>query len=76
MPQRTSKGQTRIQQVEHDHGTGPYRGLESGATEAVAAVYTEDSSIISNQGEPWDGRAQVAELASHAEDDARQIGPT
>jgi uncharacterized protein (TIGR02246 family) len=33
-------------------------------TEAVAAHYAEDGQIIINRGEPWKGRAGIAEMAS------------
>jgi uncharacterized protein (TIGR02246 family) len=36
----------------------------SKSTEAVAAHYAEDGQIIINRGEPWKGRAGIAEMAS------------
>jgi uncharacterized protein (TIGR02246 family) len=35
----------------------------SGSAEAVAAFYAADGRIVINRGEPWDGRARVAEMA-------------
>jgi uncharacterized protein (TIGR02246 family) len=36
----------------------------SKSTEAVASHYAEDGQIIINRGEPWKGRAGIAEMAS------------
>ena len=36
----------------------------SGSAEAVASFYAEDGQIIINRGEPWKGRASIAEMAS------------
>ncbi|RIJ32958.1 nuclear transport factor 2 family protein [Henriciella mobilis] len=36
----------------------------SGSAEAVASFYAEDGEIIINRGEPWQGRAGVAEMAA------------
>lgn len=36
----------------------------SGSAEAVASCYAEDGEIVINRGEPWTGRARVAEMAA------------
>lgn len=36
----------------------------SGSAEAVAAFYAKDGRIVINRGEPWEGRARVAEMAA------------
>ena len=36
----------------------------SRSAEAVASFYAEDGQIIINRGEPWKGRAGIAEMAS------------
>lgn len=36
----------------------------SGEPEQVAACYAETGGIIINRGEPWQGRARVAEMAA------------
>ena len=36
----------------------------SGVAEAVAEFYAEDGQIAINRGEPWKGRARIAEMAS------------
>ena len=36
----------------------------SGSPEAVAAFYAQDGRIVINRGEPWEGRARVAEMAA------------
>jgi uncharacterized protein (TIGR02246 family) len=36
----------------------------SGSAEAVAAFYAKDGRIVINRGEPWKGRARVAEMAA------------
>ncbi|HMB77712.1 MAG TPA: nuclear transport factor 2 family protein [Kiloniellaceae bacterium] len=35
----------------------------SGSADAVAAFYAEKGRIVINRGEPWEGRAGVAEMA-------------
>lgn len=35
----------------------------SKSAEAVASFYAEDGSIIINRGEPWEGRAGIADMA-------------
>ncbi|MEZ5877421.1 MAG: nuclear transport factor 2 family protein [Tepidamorphaceae bacterium] len=36
----------------------------SKSAEAVASFYAEDGEIVINRGDPWDGRAKVAEMAA------------
>ena len=36
----------------------------SKSPEAVASFYAEDGEIVINRGEPWSGRARVAEMAA------------
>lgn len=36
----------------------------SGSAEAVAEFYAKDGRIVINRGEPWEGRARVAEMAA------------
>jgi uncharacterized protein (TIGR02246 family) len=36
----------------------------SGSPEAVAGFYAEHGSIVINRGEPWTGRARVADMAA------------
>ena len=36
----------------------------SKSPEAVAGFYAEDGEIVINRGEPWTGRARVAEMAA------------
>ena len=36
----------------------------TGSPEAVAEFYAPDGRIVINRGEPWDGRARVAEMAA------------
>lgn len=36
----------------------------SKSADAVASFYAEDGEIIINRGEPWTGRARVAEMAA------------
>ena len=36
----------------------------SKSAEAVASFYAEDGEIVINRGDPWTGRARVAEMAS------------
>ena len=36
----------------------------SGSAEAVAEFYAPDGRIVINRGEPWDGRAGVAQMAA------------
>lgn len=36
----------------------------SGDPAQVASFYAEDGGIVINRGEPWDGRAKVAEMAA------------
>ncbi|MEL7463078.1 MAG: nuclear transport factor 2 family protein [Pseudomonadota bacterium] len=36
----------------------------SGSPEAVAFFYAENGGIVINRGDPWDGRAKVAEMAA------------
>jgi uncharacterized protein (TIGR02246 family) len=36
----------------------------SGSPEAVAAFFAEDGQIVINRGEPWRGRAGIAEMAA------------
>jgi uncharacterized protein (TIGR02246 family) len=35
----------------------------SGSADAVAEFYEENGSIVINRGEPWEGRARVAQMA-------------
>ncbi len=36
----------------------------SKSAEAVASFYAEDGEIVINRGEPWSGRARVADMAA------------
>lgn len=36
----------------------------SGSAEAVAEFYANEGHIVINRGEPWEGRARVAEMAA------------
>ena len=36
----------------------------SKSPEAVASFYAQDGEIVINQGEPWSGRARVADMAA------------
>ena len=36
----------------------------SGSAEAVAEFYAKDGRIVINRGEPWEGRARMAEMAA------------
>jgi uncharacterized protein (TIGR02246 family) len=36
----------------------------SGSAEVVAEFYAKDGRIVINRGEPWEGRARVAEMAA------------
>lgn len=48
----------------------------SGAPDAVAGCYAENGGIVINRGDPWQGRAKVAEMAAgfYAEvDDMRVV---
>ena len=36
----------------------------SGSADAVAEFYATDAGIVINRGEPWEGRARVAEMAA------------
>jgi len=36
----------------------------TGSPQAVAAFYAEDGAIAINRGQPWEGRAGVAEMAA------------
>ena len=36
----------------------------SGSVEAIAEFYATDGGIVINRGEPWQGRARVAEMAA------------
>ena len=36
----------------------------SGSAEAVAKFYAKEGHIVINRGEPWEGRARVAEMAA------------
>lgn len=36
----------------------------SGSPDAVAAFFAADGRIVINRGEPWEGRARVAEMAA------------
>lgn len=40
------------------------KAWNSGSPEAVAAHFSETGRIVINKGEPWDGRARVAEMAA------------
>jgi uncharacterized protein (TIGR02246 family) len=36
----------------------------SGSPQAVAEFYARDGRIVINRGEPWEGRARIAEMAA------------
>ncbi|WP_198372511.1 nuclear transport factor 2 family protein [Roseomonas rosulenta] len=45
----------------------------SGSPEAVAAFYAIDGRIVINRGEPWGGRARVADMAAGFYADVRDM---
>jgi uncharacterized protein (TIGR02246 family) len=50
----------RIRQV-----AGAYTAAwNSGSADVVAEFYAPDGRIVINRGEPWEGRARVAEMAA------------
>jgi uncharacterized protein (TIGR02246 family) len=45
----------------------------TGSPEAVAAFYAADGSIVINRGNPWEGRARVADMAAAFFADVRDM---
>ena len=54
--------------IDHDRikdvADGYTAAWNSGSAEAVAGFYAPDGRIVINRGEPWEGRAGVARMAS------------
>jgi uncharacterized protein (TIGR02246 family) len=54
-----------ITQFELEHIAAAYTAAwNSGSAKAVAEFYATDGSIVINRGEPWVGRARVADMAA------------